>query len=177
LPPGLADDPVAVEAAAKAFYEYQVNAAVRSIDDRKTVGLDLIRSNTPHLGKERDRSCAILMFSLIDDLTQQLILQECNQDIPRLKDRLFGTSGMLPTASDRFFLVFALGWISNHVFHNLRIIRKIRNKFAHELSCNRFDLSIVKSRASSIAPTHRVQFEAALRAAMAVDRPQIVNRS
>jgi hypothetical protein len=162
-------DPRLEEHVAKALYSHHVGEAVRSVDERKTIPLELIRSTAERLTQESDRSCAIIMYNLIDDLTQELILQECNPEISGLKNRLFGQFGMLPNSANRFLFLFALGWISRDVFHNMNIIRKIRNEFAHNILCDSFSCDVIRSYATSIAPTHVSQLERVLDTAHAYD--------
>ena len=78
-------------------------------------------------------------------------------------------SGMLPNSAKRIFFAVALKWISEDTFHNLNIIRKIRNEFAHDIGCE--DLSHAKIRGflASLTPLNEEQFELMLKAAAFYD--------
>jgi hypothetical protein len=126
-----------------------------------------VRSVGKNLWRESDRSCAIILSSLIDEVIQDLIAQECNNSIPRLKDRMFGAqSGMLPNFAKRIFFVMALKWVTTGTFHNLNIIRKIRNEFAHNIACDIFSYPKIRSFLASISPQHRDLFEASIKPAL-----------
>lgn len=68
---------------------------------------------------------------------------------------MFGQFGLLPTSSNRLFLVFTLKWMARNTFHNANIIRKIRNSFAHDIQCDNFGNTKVKGLLASLQPTHR----------------------
>ena len=145
------------EVIAKALYAHMVGEAVKFIE-QKHINHQLIRSVAQNMHRESDRSCAIILCSLIDELIQDLILEECNASVPRLKARMFDPqSGMLPNSAKRIFFAVALKWISEDTFHNLNIIRKIRNEFAHDIGCE--DLSHAKIRGflASLAPLNKEQ--------------------
>jgi hypothetical protein len=155
-----------VEAVAKAIYDHAVKSAVKSIEENK-IDYQLIRSVEQNIERESDRSCAIIIFSLIDELMQGLILAECEASVPRLKDRLFDPqSGMLPNTAKRIFFAMALKWISKETFHTLNILRKVRNEFAHTIACDRFDHVKIRGLLSSIASVNKDGFVAALEVAL-----------
>jgi hypothetical protein len=98
---------------------------------------------------ENDRSCAIVIFSLIDGLLCSLISVHIIEKIRKEKGGLFGDSGLLPTSAQRIRFAFALGWIDDDTRHDLDLSRKIRNDFAHELSAVSFSYSQIKGRVAS----------------------------
>jgi hypothetical protein len=120
-----------LEAAAKAMYDHAVKEAVKSIEEKK-IDYQLIRSVEQNIERESDRSCAIILFNLIDELMQGLILAECEASVPRLKNRMFDPqSGMLPNSAKRIFFAMSLKWITRESCHRMNIIRK--NEFAHNI--------------------------------------------
>ncbi|MGH1460743.1 MAG: MltR family transcriptional regulator [Neptuniibacter sp.] len=77
--------------------------------------------------EESDRACAVLGAALLDARLEGLFRSRFKHGA----DELLSNSGPLGTFSARSQLAFALDWIDANVFHDLNVIRKIRNEFAH----------------------------------------------
>ena len=77
--------------------------------------------------EESDRACAVLGAALLDARLEGLFRSK----FKHAADQLLSNSGALGTFSARAQLTFALEWIDCDVFHDLNVIRKIRNDFAH----------------------------------------------
>jgi hypothetical protein len=156
-----------LEAAAEAMYDHMVKAAVKSIQKKK-IDYHLFRTVEQNIARESDRSCAIILYSVLDELMQGLILEECDASIPRLQNRMFDPqSGMLPNSAKRIFFAISLRWITKETFHKLNIIRKIRNEFAHNILCDSFNHLKVRGLLSSMTPVDKVRLGAAVEAAFA----------
>jgi hypothetical protein len=152
--------------AAIALYEELVKHAIKLIE-QKQINYQLVRSVAENIKRESDRSCAIILGSLMDEVIQDLILEECNATVSRLRARMFDPqSGMLPNMARRIFFAVALEWITQGTFHNLNIARKIRNEFAHNIACENFNHAKIRGLLASISPCHKKQFEAMVRAAI-----------
>lgn len=91
-----------------------------------------------------DRSCAILFGSYlesetIDSITRVAVHSE------HMDKKLIRGAGPLSSFSARIDLLFAFGLVEENVFKDLHLIRKIRNKFAHEIDIHTFGTEPIMS--------------------------------
>ena len=82
---------------------------------------------------ESDRAIPTLAFSFLDEMFTQAMLLHLHLS-GTSEGFLTGPNGPLASASSRFALAAALGWVSPGVVADLTHLRKIRNLFAHEPS-------------------------------------------
>jgi len=82
---------------------------------------------------ESDRACAVLLASYIDDLLQRLFMSKFTIEMSKsLQEQIFGQAGPLSTLSAKITMAHVLGYIGPDAHHDLTLIRKIRNEFAHK---------------------------------------------
>ncbi len=81
--------------------------------------------------KESDRSVAIVATCLLDDLLERIIRAAYVQD-PQMKS-LFKDSNILQPFFAKINIAYFSGLIPDIVYHDLKLICKIRNKFAHAI--------------------------------------------
>jgi len=112
------------------------------------------------LRSESDRALAIVAFSYIDEMLEQLFQRALNPEIVGGVTGLFDSFGPLSTANARIELAAALYWIEPRTYHSLRILRRIRNTFAHEPFASSFEDARVASLLSSLVPLEQPLFEA-----------------
>jgi DNA-binding MltR family transcriptional regulator len=89
---------------------------------------DLLRE----LDKESDRGKVLISCSLLDEFARRMLLAfmvDCAQS----KKLVEGFNAPLGTFSTRISALYAFGLISTDEFKELENLRKIRNKFAHEI--------------------------------------------
>lgn len=89
------------------------------------------------LQNESDRACAVLGPAALDQVLGELIRSAMAEDAPR---SLFEGYGPIASFSARIDIVLGMGLISRDEYHDLHLIRKIRNAFAHEMD---YELSFV----------------------------------
>ena len=96
----------------------------------------------PELNKESDRGRVLISCSYLDDLMRQILLAFLveRDNSKRLVD---GFNAPLGTFSTRTSAAYALGLISEREFKEIDILRRIRNRFAHDLRAS-FDVQDVK---------------------------------
>jgi DNA-binding MltR family transcriptional regulator len=104
---------------------------------------DLAAEWTLHFEKsirrESTRAKVVLSVCYLDELLHQLIRMVLAART-RKDDPLFdGTNAPLGTFSAKIELAYRLGLIGHEVEQSLQYIRKIRNRFAHEISTCTFD--------------------------------------
>ena len=85
------------------------------------------------LRSETDRGATILAGVWIDELLKRklsTLFTEGNSDARR---KLFDFSGPFAAFSSKILAAYCLGWIDSDIHHDIDLLRKIRNLFAHEL--------------------------------------------
>ena len=91
---------------------------------------DWIRGILADLSHEPDRSLAIIADAYLDDLPEnglRVRLRGSQKSI----DAIFRSQGFLDSLAAKTKIAQAIGFIDDDEYHDLEIIRRIRNKFAH----------------------------------------------
>jgi DNA-binding MltR family transcriptional regulator len=94
---------------------------------------------------ESDRSAAILVFALAEDLMLDAMKRYLSDDVQGGWDELVGGNGLLATANDRITLLRLLNWIHPIVYADLRLLKSIRNRFAHHAEVIGFEDQLVRN--------------------------------
>jgi DNA-binding MltR family transcriptional regulator len=108
-----------------------------------------------HYKDESDRSAAILASSFLENCLEQLIREKL-ADHP-VKDGLFRCFGPFATFSARADIALLLGLIPEHIYNDLKTIRKIRNEFAHTPRPLSFDEGKIKDLAANLISAKGIQ--------------------
>jgi DNA-binding MltR family transcriptional regulator len=86
---------------------------------------------------------AVIIASAFLDAQLRVIIGKSLVDDPKIVDELLGSEDKpdrpLSSFSSRIKMAYCLGLISKSVYHDLDLIRKIRNKFAHKMHGYSFD--------------------------------------
>jgi hypothetical protein len=147
---GIEDDSLA-SVGFRAYYHHLVQGirkAVAEIDLQP----DRVKRVFAAARAEADRSAAILMFALAEDLMLTAIHRHCNTEIPGGWKDVTEGNGLLATASDRLTFLFIVNWIHPATHANLRLMKAIRNRFAHHADVEGFsDAKIMGSIGSMFA--------------------------
>ena len=87
-----------------------------------------------------DRIVGLVIPSLVDRRLD-LIIQECWRDTAKddLLSELFRDGGALGSFLTRAQVGFAIGLYDEHIFADIKLIIKIRNAFAHQISARDFE--------------------------------------
>src|SRR3990172_2102627 len=83
------------------------------------------------LQKETERGAAVVAGALLDDLLLQLLAAFLVDDEPALRELLVNPYAPLSTFSSRIAAAYTLGLISREERGDLKLIKDIRNEFAH----------------------------------------------
>lgn len=97
--------------------------------------MDLVNKE---IENQSDRALVLLCAAIIDEQLEFILktfLIEDNQ----IQERIFDNNAPLSTFSAKNNFCFYLGLISKHEYNTINTIRKIRNKFAHEILINTFE--------------------------------------
>jgi hypothetical protein len=93
--------------------------------------------------KADDRSCVIMTVSYLDICLHNLLLQRAVHPNALLK--LMSEARPLGTFSAKIDALRAFQWIDGNSYHDLHLIRKVRNHFAHNVDVHSFDDVPVRS--------------------------------
>ena len=85
------------------------------------------------LSEESDRACVILVASWIDHFLTLKLKQEFSKGNARARKDLFSSGGPFASFSTKLKVVYCADWIERDVFHDLNVIRKLRNGFSHSI--------------------------------------------
>ena len=94
------------------------------------------------LRSESDRGATILASVWIDHLIERKLRTLFTEGNAAARRRLFDLNGPFSGFSSKILAAYSLGWIDSDVYHDIELVRKIRNLFAHDL--HGIDLEIPK---------------------------------
>ena len=97
--------------------------------------------------KETDRGCALVGAALLDNQLEDTLRSfflKC-----KASEELLSTYGPLGSFSSRIKLAYCIGAIVEPEYHELEIIRNIRNEFAHGLHGISFETQRIKDLCSN----------------------------
>jgi mannitol operon repressor len=98
---------------------------------------------------ESDRATAILGAALLDEWLRQLLAGFLVDDSTRV-DKLLGIDRPLGSFSSRSLAAYCLGLVGKDECHDLEIIGRIRNDFAHDLHGLSFSSESVRDRCDEL---------------------------
>jgi DNA-binding MltR family transcriptional regulator len=104
------------------------------------------------LDEESDRAIPVLAFAFIDGEIERLLREAVNQKVHGGVSQLFGPLGPMGAASTRINMAHALYWLRDDTVHDLHLLRRIRNRFAHQ----RIDDGLRDSETISDLSDHRL---------------------
>ncbi|MDI4639166.1 MULTISPECIES: MltR family transcriptional regulator [Halomonadaceae] len=81
---------------------------------------------------EGDRGCALILAANLDNRLRELLIAHFVSMPCKQQKALFEGTGPLSTFSSRISVSYACGLLAEDEAHDLQLIRKIRNLFAHE---------------------------------------------
>lgn len=134
---------------AGAIYKVAVQSALKHMEDYD-FQLDRLRRVFSIIDLESDRSLAILIFALSEDL---MLISMKHYMIGKVKggwEEVSSGNGVLATASARITILELLAWIRPDIAKHLRLMKSIRNRFAHHADVNDFEDSKIRGWISSM---------------------------
>ena len=131
---------------------------------KKRPRIEDLASFTEKFGNESDRGAALIGAALLDGHLCLLIASFLIDDKNEVNELLGINSYYSPlgTFSARIRAAYCLGLISRDEFHDLRIIQRIRNAFAHELDSSSFGSEQIRDRCNSLRTPQRRQWHPSL---------------
>ena len=101
------------------------------------------------LSSETDLGCALIAGAYLDGLLKKALQNSFVEDKTVIQELVEG-NGPISSFSCRINIAFAIGIISSNVRHDLNLIRKIRNDFAHAHHELMFEDHKIKNRCDSL---------------------------
>ena len=101
---------------------------------------------------ESDRGTALLYAAWIDHLLEQKLRLHFSKGNAKQRDQLFEETGAFHTFASKVSAAFCLGWLDPDVRHDIDLIRRIRNLFAHQIH----GLSMDSLRVRAFVDTFRI---------------------
>jgi hypothetical protein len=100
--------------------------------------LDWMKLWVANLHLSDDRSAAITSAAMLESVLEQALIGRLisNSD---LRDRMFGGNGFLNNFSAKIDVGYCVGLYNKKTHHDLHVIRRVRNRFAHEFGPLAFD--------------------------------------
>ncbi len=122
---------------------------------------DEVNRMTNELNKESDRGAVLVGVAYLDELLIRLFRKRMLLS-KKLDEELFEGFGPLSALSARIKVAYALGWIGSETYHDLNLLRSLRNEFAHAHEPKAFSDASVEKRCSQLelpktATTYRLR--------------------
>ena len=152
---------------ARAMYGHAVDT-VRKQAAKLDLQPQRLRTAFETARKESDRSAAILVFALAEDLMLDGMKRYLNADVKGGWDELVSSNGLLATANDRINFLYLLYWIYPAVYADLRLLKSIRNRFAHHAEIAGFEDQAIKSWIAAMSLTEASALKAVAEAGSAL---------
>lgn len=139
---------------AEAIYRVQVENAAALVA-QYDFQLDRLQRVFNVIPSESDRSLAVLVFALAEDLMLCGLEFNMKANCPKGWETATSGNGVLATASDRISILELLAWITPAVASQLRLMKNIRNHFAHHADVNGFADQKIAGWVSSMEPSEK----------------------
>lgn len=133
----LEDEDTVLNRVARAIYGANVSHA-REQAEQHDLQLDRLRRVFSAAQTETDRSVAILIFALAEDLMSEGLKANLNTGVKGGWAAVTEANGVLATASDRITILELLFWVRADTCEDLRRLKSIRNRFAHHADVSSF---------------------------------------
>lgn len=98
------------------------------------ISVDFGQRVSDALAEESDRACVILVASWADHLLRIKLAREFSKGNSDARSTLFSSNGPFATFSGKLNAAFCAGWIDHDLCHDLDVVRKLRNEFAHSIN-------------------------------------------
>lgn len=123
---------------------------VRRRRTQKRVKVEDITGFFEEFNRESDRGAAIIGAAMLDERLRQLMGAFLVDDSTKVDQLLEGPLAPLGSFASRIGTSYCLGLISKDEYHDLQIVREIRNVFAHELHGLSFSDARVKDKCTQL---------------------------
>jgi DNA-binding MltR family transcriptional regulator len=101
-------------------------------------------------GFNRDRNMAIVAIAFADDLIEKFLRKNLKYGNNKTLDSLFENNGTFSTFFSKINFLVCFGILLPQVYHDLNILRKIRNEFSHNFIGIDFDDPKIENHIKSL---------------------------
>jgi hypothetical protein len=117
--------------------------------------LDCFEAFNSSLSDESDRARVIVVACWIEEFLKVKLMNEFSKGNAGARKTLFSNNGPFATFSAKINAAFCAGWIDSDVYHDIQVIRKLRNTFAHSYNPVSFDEGETRNLIQSLKVPHR----------------------
>jgi DNA-binding MltR family transcriptional regulator len=96
------------------------------------------------LKSESDRAAGILAFAFVESQISEIFGQHLDEGIQGGIGSIIGPQGILDSVGAQIRVLRALGWLRERTYRNLRLLARIRNRFAHAHVALTFEDKVIK---------------------------------
>jgi hypothetical protein len=133
------------------------------------IAVDFGKRVSDALSEKSDRACVILSASWADHFLRIKLAREFSKGNSDARSTLFSSNGPFATFSGKLNAAFCAGWIDRDVYHDLNVIRKLRNEFAHSINSHTFHDEPFPSMVSKLRVPKRQYYDWGELGAVATD--------
>ena len=116
---------------------------------------DCFKAFNSSLSEESDRARVIVVACWIEEFLKVKLMNEFSKGNAKARKELFSANGPFATFSAKINAAFCAGWIDSDVHHDIQIIRKLRNIFAHSYDPASLDEEEIRNLIQSLRVPHR----------------------
>jgi len=116
---------------------------------------DCFEAFNSSLSDESDRARVIVVACWIEEFLKVKLKNEFSKGNARARKALFSNNGPFATFSAKINAAFCAGWIDIDVHHDIQVIRKLRNIFAHSYNPVSLDDGETRNLIQSLRVPHR----------------------
>lgn len=117
--------------------------------------LDCFEAINKSLSEESDRARIIIIACWIDEFLKVKLMNVFSKGNREARKTLFTNNGPFATFAAKINVAFCAGWIERDVYHDIQIIRKLRNICAHTYDPVSLDEEEARKLLESLRVPHR----------------------
>ncbi len=117
--------------------------------------LDCFEAFNKSLSEESDRARVIIVACWIDEFLKIKLMNEFSKGNAKARNTLFSNNGAFATFAAKINAAFCAGWIDGDVYHDVEVVRKLRNSYAHSYDPVSLDEKEARTLIESLRVPHR----------------------
>jgi len=121
--------------------------------------LESIEAINAALAAESDRAQIIILSAWIDESLKVKLLNEFGKGNSKARRALFSNNGPFATFSAKVNVAYCAGWIAADMYHDIQVLRKLRNEFAHRYNPVSLNDEKYRTLLESLQVPHREYFD------------------
>lgn len=124
-----------------------------------TMHIDSFELFNAEMARETDRGRLVLGAAWIDRFIQMRLMNEYSFGSAKARKELFSPHGPFGTFFGKINTAYCAGWLDEDVYYDLKIIQKLRNKFAHDIEVNSLEDDDMRRRVDSFQVPLRMFYD------------------